>query len=420
MDSPYKPGFGARPAVLVGRERQLARAEAVLTRVANSGEAGTSVVFTGARGLGKTVTLGVIGDRARARGFVVATVTLDRVSDNVQMLATAVGEAVAPLHRGERAGSAFWAKVKDRLGALSIEVNAGVVKIVTDAPDHTPRATVTVQRQVLADLLQNAARAAREREHHGLVLLLDEFQEPSVEELVVLANAIQDACKASATPLAIFAAGLPQTPELVMEAASFTERFDFRSLGRLDADAAQRALLEPALDLKVHWDTDAAELAVLQAGGSPYLIQLIGEEAWMQARPEAGTSIRRQHVEAAAVEVGDNLDNGMFRGRWAKATPVEKAVIVAIADSAGTDGVATTGDISTVLGVQARQWSMARQSLIDKGMIEPVGHGRLRFTMPGFAGFVAKVGAAGNGDPGQVAISPARPTLTPGHSDEPG
>ena len=88
--------------------------------------------------------------------------------------------------------------------------------------------------------------------------------------------------------------------------------------------------------------------------------------------------------------------------------------------------MATTGAISTALGVQAWQWSMARQLLIDKGVIEPVGRGRLRFTMPGFAAFVEKVGAAGEGDPGHVAIapdegdpahvatSPARPTLTPG------
>ena len=108
----------------------------------------------------------------------------------------------------------------------------------------------------------------------------------------MLANAIQDAGKASQAPLAIFAAGLPQTPELVMEAASFTERSDLFSLGRLDADAAERALVEPALGLQVHWDTDAAELAVHEAGGSPYLIQLIGEESWMQARLEAGTKHR--------------------------------------------------------------------------------------------------------------------------------
>lgn len=417
MVSTFKPGFGARPAVLVGREPQLARAQTVLTRVANSGEAGTSVVYTGARGLGKTVTLGVIGDRARAQGFVVATVTLDRVSDNVQMLATTVGEAVAPLYREDRAGSAFWRKVKDRLAALSIEVNAGVIRIVSDAAQQAARATVTVQRQVLADLLQNAARAARELEHRGLVLLLDELQEARTEDLVVLANAIQDAGKSSETPLAIFAAGLPQTPELVMEAASFTERFDFRSLGRLDSDEAERALLEPALGLHVHWEADAAALAVREAGGSPYLIQLIGEENWVQALPEAGSSIRLEHVAAATDLMRENLDNGMFRGRWAKATPVEKAVIVAIAETADADGVATTGAISALLGVQARQWSMARQSLVDKGMIEAAGRGLLRFTMPGFAAYVEKVGAASESDlreiRGHTAISPPFPHPPP-------
>lgn len=37
------------------------------------------------------------------------------------------------------------------------------------------------------------------------------------------------------------------------------------------------------------------------------------------------------------------------------------------------------------------QWSTARRSLIDKGLIEPAGHGVLRFTMPTFAAFVRQV-----------------------------
>ena len=88
MDSPYHPGFGARPAVLVGREQQLTRASASLTRVANSSAAAPSaMVLTGARGLGKTVTLAVIGDTATERGFITASVAFDSVSDNVQLLA---------------------------------------------------------------------------------------------------------------------------------------------------------------------------------------------------------------------------------------------------------------------------------------------------------------------------------------------
>ena len=415
MDSPYKPGFGARPAVLVGREAQLARAEVALTRIANSGEAAAAtIVFTGARGLGKTVTLGVIGDRARERGFVTASVSLDRVSDNVQMLAAAVAEAIAPLHH--TGASSVWQGVKDRLSALCIEVNAGVVKIISDAPESRP-ATTTIQRQVLASLLAGAAAAAREKGHTGLVVTLDELQEAPGDQLVVLANAIQDATKTEHAPLGIFGAGLPQTPELVMEAASFTERFDFRTLGRLEHGAAERALIEPAIALGVRWEPSAAELALENAAGSPYLIQYIGDETWMHAAPRTGSAISRGAVETALVQVRDNLDNGMFRGRWAKATPAEKAVIVAIAQTCDRAGVARTAEVSTELHADTRQWSMARRALIDKGIVESVGRGLLRFTMPGFASFVVArvddgehVGASGLGS------RPARriPELPPG------
>jgi hypothetical protein len=388
LDSPYKPGFGARPAVLVGRESQLARAGAVLTRVANSGEATAgSVVFTGARGLGKTVMLGVIGDLAKDRRFLVAQVSMDRISDNVQVLASAIGETVAPLHH--RGASALWQRVVDRLAALSIEVNAGLVKIVSDAPTRTTSTAVTVQRQVLASLLQSAAQAAREKDHAGLVLLLDEFQETPTEQLVVLANAIQDATKAPGTPLVVFAAGLPITPELVMEAASFTERFDFRTLRRLDEAEAERALLEPATALGVRWAIDAAQAALDTAAGSPYLIQYIGDETWLQTPRRERTTITADQAEHALAQVRENLDNGMFRGRWTKSTPGEQVVLMAIARS--TDprtGVATTAEVSALMGTAARRWSMTRKALIDKGMVDAPVRGQLRFTMPGFAAYV--------------------------------
>lgn len=161
------------------------------------------------------------------------------------------------------------------------------MKIISEAPESRP-ATTTIQRQVLASLLAGAAAAAREKGHTGLVVSLDELQEAPGDQLVVLANAIQDATKTEHAPLGIFGAGLPQTPELVMEAASFTERFDFRTLGRLEHGAAERALIEPAIALGVRWEPSAAELALENAAGSPYLIQDIGDETWMHAAPGRG------------------------------------------------------------------------------------------------------------------------------------
>ncbi len=73
-----------------------------------------------------------------------------------------------------------------------------------------------------------------------------------------------------------------------MAAASFTERFDFRTLEHLDDDSAERALVEPALALNVRWEVSAARAVLASGAGSPYLIRLLGDETWTLANPEAG------------------------------------------------------------------------------------------------------------------------------------
>lgn len=389
MDSPYHPGFGARPAVLVGREQQLARASANLTRVANSHAAAPSaMVLTGARGLGKTVTLGVIGDAAIQRGFVTVAVSFDSVSDNVRLLAGRVAEALAPLE--DRRAAEVWTRFLQRLASLSIEVNAGVVKISSPGPhSRVDDAQSTVQRQVLADLLAGGAQLAAAHDRAGLAIFLDELQEAPRAQLVMIANAIQDALAAPGdVPLAVFAAGLPQTPERVMAAASFTERFDFRVLQPLDSAAAERALVEPSLALRVIWQPAAATAVLEAAGGSPYLIQRIGDEAWLLADPAQGGEITTAHATAAIDEVQESLAAGMFRGRWGKATAAERDLMVAIAQVVEPGGIALTRHITALLGKTTPQLSTARKALIDKGLVESAGTGRLRFTMPGFAEFV--------------------------------
>ena len=416
MDSPYQPGFGARPAVIVGRETHFARVRGALIRVRNSGEVSPAhQVFTGARGLGKTVTLAVAGDIAVQQGFITSAAAMDRVSDNIQVLAGAIAEAVAPLQH--TAAATIWARLRERLAALSIEINAGIVKITSTGRNGPPDPqTAASQRQMLAGLITDATAVARAKDHSGLVLLLDELQEAPQPQLVILANAIQDAGRVPHTPLLVLAAGLPTTPELVMAAASFTERFDFRTLGRLDRPDAERALLEPALQHHVRWDQAAADHAIDAAGGSPYLIQYIGDETWNHAHPETGAIITLRHVTAAIADVQDNLEAGMFRGRWQKTTTAEKAVLLAIAAAADNGGTASTTGVSKMLDVDTRNWSMARQSLIDKGLIEPAGYGHIRFTMPGFIDYLAALTNPDPQDP-TLATPSNQPEIAPTQSE---
>ena len=94
--NPYTTGFGQRPLVVVGRERQLARGHETLLTVAGTGRASTSpLVLLGVRGIGKTVALGLLRDDAEREGFVTVLVRLDRVSSAAQLITSGVAEQVA-------------------------------------------------------------------------------------------------------------------------------------------------------------------------------------------------------------------------------------------------------------------------------------------------------------------------------------
>lgn len=389
LDSPYEPGPGARPSVVVGRTRQLDRAGAVLARTAATGRpAASAVCFTGSRGTGKTVTLDLVRDRARELGFVTSEVTrFDKTSSSPQRLAAGIAEGAqaAGLDQSSR-----WDRWRQRLAQMSVEVSAGIVKVTGRLPEvgEDPG-----QRDSLTNLLVETAVLARESNRAGLAVFVDELQEagypdPERSDLVVIANAVQDSLRRDA-PIAFMTAGLPDTPDRVMAAASFAERFDFNQLPMLAPDEAEIALLQPAAELGVRFDPDAADKVLRAAGGSPFLVQLYGDELWQRAAPERGATLTGAEAEAAIQDANTNLSTGMFRGRWGKATDAEKTVMTAIAAAAGPDGVAATSDVTDQLGANdPRAWSRVRDQLIDKGLVEAPARGRVGFTMPGFAQYV--------------------------------
>jgi len=178
-----------------------------------------------------------------------------------------------------------------------------------------------------------------------------------------------------------------------MAAATFTERFDFRSLGPLDDAQAEVALLQPALDLGVAWAHASATAVISAAGGSPYLLQLYGNEVWQAGDPERGDRIELDHAVAGIREVHEGLSHGMFRGRWSKATPAEQEVLAAVANTVDNHGIALVADVSEALGKSTQQWSKARQGVTDKGLIEAPSRGHLAFTIPGFDRYVRELTA---------------------------
>lgn len=407
LASPYSPGSGQMPPLIVGRDVHMSRARAALARLRTDGLPANPLVLTGPRGVGKTVLLRAVQAEALGAGHPVVYLTLDRGTSAPERLAAGLAHQMHEV-LGDT-GGARWRRLRDRLGELGVKLTLPGVSVERGAAPRDPSpARPPVDRDELARLVTEAAALAREHGHGGLVLVLDEFQEAPPADLVVLVNTIQDTV-GQAGAVVVVAAGLPQTPDALMSAGSFAERFTYLTVGRLTDDEALLALVEPARGRGVAWSPGAMDAVLSKAHGSPYLLQLFADATWDAARPHRG-----QVLDPAAAASGlriteEQLHNGMFRGRWNKAGPAERDLLIAVAASLRPDGTAAVSDVLTVTGRTPQQLSGPRQRLLDKGLLEAPARGQLAFTMPGFEDFLRI----------QAGLPPTNPTPLRGADDPP-
>jgi hypothetical protein len=387
---PYTPG--QVPRVLAGREAELGRIRDQVSRVATFGEIGGPLLaFHAPRGLGKTSLLRTAQRQAAEVGFVCVWVACSRDRPFLPELVHATGRA---LERAEvPTGAAAGRRWRARLDKISLELGVPGLKIGGDVVTRS-EAAVEVPRSpaetapigALEDLLHDAATMARGRHGAGLIVFLDELHTASADDLSILLNTVQNLDgEREDNPLAVVTAGLPITPEAITRAATFGERSTFVPLDVLSDADARSLLTVPAESLGVTWSAEALDLVTTECRGHPYLLQLLGSATWQAARPSRGDALAADHVRAGIPAARDQLD-AMYRARWGSATPAEKAFVRAMA-AVGTDNVSRAA-IAAELGQASRSISVPRERLIEKGVIEPVGHGLVRFTMPGFADYV--------------------------------
>ena len=382
--NPFTPGQS--PRFLAGRTAERRRIQDRLARVATYGElAGPLLVFHAPRGLGKTSLLRAAEAEAASLGFVSVWVACARDQRLLPELAERVRGALA---RNDALGDPRRAT---RLEGLTIELGVPGARVQAEL-GRREAAAASTPILALEELLGEAARLVRAHGGAGLLVFLDELHAADAGELAVLLNAWQNLDgSADAVPLSIITAGLPVTPEAITRAATFGERSAFIPLDVLAPTDARAALIRTAEAEGVTWAEDALALVADEARGHPYLLQLLGNTTWDAAAPAVGAVLTADDVRRGVPHARTQL-NAMHRARWGAATPTEQAFLVAMA-SAG-DGNVTRAQIAAAMGRDSRAISDPRERLIEKGVIEPVGHGLVRFTLPGFGAFVRSLDEA--------------------------
>ena len=357
MANPFHPTFGVSPPLLVGRDELIEEFREALED--GPGSAARATIYTGARGAGKTVMLNAIEDVAKSNGWLVISETaspgfLDRITHEhlPRLLRSIDPEAV-----------------QRRLIGLTAPLNAGAVTWTT-TETHVAQLGLRSQLELLTDLLA---------EHEtGLLITLDEIHRNQIGELRDLAVAIQHGFREN-REIAFVGVGLEAavTELLADRGATFLRRAERHKLGRVDNSDVARALKDPIVDAGRLIGEAALEVMVAGTRGYPFLIQLVGAQAWRlhPQEPEINLADAEDGVARASRRMGSLVHAPAL----AEASAIDKSFLVAMARD---DGASKMADIQERLEVDVNYISQYRLRLLSAELIVAPRRGYVDFAIP--------------------------------------
>ncbi len=380
-DNPYTPGAGRKPPTLAGRDQDLENFRDLIDRLAVGGYE-PSLIYSGLRGVGKTVLLIELDVLATEAGWV--TTDVQEVGSRPEFRLTFARMATRLLREMSRRHRVK-ARVDRALGvvkAFSIAV-PGAVRIKLDVEAASGLADSGDPEQDLTDLLHEIGSVAQAT-GAGALFLIDEMHNLNASSLAAICIAFQAVSRAG-LPVAMAGAGLPDVQVRLLAAKPYADRlFQYRELGRLPDASARTALVTPASTRGVEFDERAARRVVRESAGYPYFLQEYGRELWNYAER---SPISNTDVASVREIVKDSLARNFFGTRFQIATDAEQRFLSAMA---------SRGDAPYKMAEVARAWgakdqrgvSPHRESLIDKGLIWSPRRGQVDFTVPLFADYL--------------------------------
>lgn len=384
--NPFRPGAGRRPPLLAGREELLDAFDVVRRRAEEFGEGDRSWVLSGLRGVGKTVLLTELLGQVSDRGWITAKVEASQgrslagalSSELIRSMRSATGRHPEPrLRRMLGVFRAFSVQFEPD-GGIGLGVDVAAVRGVADTGRFASDLTA------LCEVMGETGRDLGV----GVLILIDELQEATAADLVAVNTTVHRLGQGEAPlPVMIVGAGLPSLPATLADATSYAERlYDYLPVGLLDAAAARRALAEPVQRRGANWDERALEAAVRAAAGYPYLLQAIGKHVWDYTR---STVITGEDVEVGLRAAQREVDDGLYRSRWERATPAQQELLRAVA-RVGADRPVGIAQVAKTMNRRTTDLSVARGELIKKGLLYAPLRGQLAFTVPGMHEFIGR------------------------------
>lgn len=347
--NPFKPTAGANPPLLVGRDVLI---EEFLESIDDGpGAPGRLSIFSGPRGIGKTVMLNAVADQVQAdhQWLVIHETATPGFVDRITR--------AAAQHLDPRRRSLTGFTVPTYLG--------GGLRFSPPSEPSPPSFRETTS------LLLDQCEAGQT----GLFITLDEVR--AGPELAQLAADIQHLIRED-RQIAIAFAGIPSAVNELLndQLTTFLRRANRQDLDDVPLDDVARALQTTIDDNGRTIDPDALATATTATGGYPFMIQLVGYHTW---RKTTADHITLRAVDAGIQQARTRLGSLVHAAALRELSDVDRTFLLAMAQD---EAASRTADIARRLGKDAQYTNVYRARLIAAGMISPAGYGKVQFAIP--------------------------------------
>ncbi|MET0434108.1 MAG: ATP-binding protein [Cellulomonas sp.] len=352
--NPFRPTAGSTPPLLVGRDDVLQEFGDSLDD--GPGSPARLALFTGPRGIGKTVMLSEVDGLALERGWVRLAETA--TPGMVRRLQHATTHALHELNPATAPSR--------RISGVTLPVVGGGLTM------SMPPAEVVEWRAELGRLLD-----VLEANGTGLLVTVDEVHAGARDDLRDLAATVQHLVRED-REVALAMAGLPSAVSDLLndDVLTFLRRASRFELGDVELDHVADALRRTITDSGGAIENAALKEAATATGGYPFMIQLVGYRVWRTAK---ASPIDLADVRAGVAAARTRLGSLVHETSLADLSEVDRTYLVAMAQD---EGDSSTGQVARRLGVTPSYASTYRARLIAAGVIEPTGHGTVDFTIP--------------------------------------
>ncbi len=379
--NPYRPGAGLMPTYLAGRDDDIKEMEQIFIALKMNIPV-QSVIFSGLRGVGKTVLINKLQKIAEEKGIFCKHLEVEERNDFISQIASCSQSFLRKISMKEKCKHLIQ-KPLDAIKSLvvSFDPNDNTFSLSVQEMELYKSTNLT---QSLTDVFVTLGEAAYKSEL-PICFFVDEIQYMKSSELGAVIAALHRTNQLG-YPVMIVGAGLPKIYKMLSDEKSYSERlFLYKEIDSLEKEQSYEAIQEPSRKFGVEYTEDALNLIVDVTKGYPFFIQQLCQIVYADAETDI---IDKVDVENAIGKFFNILDKGFFKVRYERCSDSDKKFIFAMVRCGELP--CTISNIAKQLGKKVKSVSPTRGQLINKGIIYSVRHSELDFTVPEFAGFIQR------------------------------